>query len=118
MEIPLIIFGAFVLLFVFVILRNKRINGDIDQNGIETDAVVSRVTETVSSDSDGMVSISHTYYVTYRAMNGQTAEAQLGSGKSVDFRIGKKTWDHDLQEGTPVRIKYLPEKTYYAIRVG
>lgn len=75
MEIPLIIFGAFVLFFVFVILRNKRINGDIDQNGIETDAVVSRVTETVSSDSDGMVSISHTYYVTYRAMNGQTAEA-------------------------------------------
>lgn len=61
MEIPLIIFGAFVLLFVFVILRNKRINGDIDQNGIGTDAVVSRVTETVSSDSDGMVSISHTY---------------------------------------------------------
>lgn len=40
MEIPLIIFDAFVLLFVFVILRNKRINGDIDQNGIETDAVV------------------------------------------------------------------------------
>ena len=65
-----------------------------------------------------MVSISHTYYVTYRAMNGQTVEAQLGSGKSVDFRIGKKTWDHDLQEGTPVRIKYLPEKTNYAIRVG
>ena len=90
MEIPLIIFGAFVLLFAFVILRNKRINGDIDQNGIETDAVVSRVTETVSSDSDGMVSISHTYYVTYRAMNGQTVEAQLGSGKSVDFRIGKR----------------------------
>ena len=118
MELPLIIFGAFVLLFAFVILRNKRINGEIEQNGIETNAVVSRVTENVKSDSDGMVSISHTYYVTYRAMNGQTVEAQLGSGKSVDFRIGKKTWDYDLQEGTQVRIKYLPEQTGFAIRVG
>ena len=28
----------------------------------------------------------------------------------MDFKIGKKAWDYDLEEGTKVRIKYLPEK--------
>ena len=118
MQYPLIGLGVILLIFAAVIIRNKRINGEIDRNGIETGAVVSRVKEKVTSDSDGMVSVSHIYYVTYRTMDGQTVEAQLGSGKSVDFRIGRKTWDHDLQEGTQVRIKYLSEKPYYAIRVG
>ena len=118
MQYPLIGLGVILLIIVVVTIRNKKINGDIDQNGLEADAVVSRVKENVTSDSDGMVSVSYTYYVTYRTMNGQTTEAQLGSGKSVDFRIGRKAWDHDLQEGAKVRIKYLPERPSYAIRIG
>ena len=117
MPFPLICLGVIVLVILAVILRTRRINGNIDQNGIETSAVVSRIRENVSTDSSGSISVSRYYYVTYRTMNGQTVEAQLGSGKSVDFRIGKKTWDHDLREGTGVRIKYLPEKTNYVIRV-
>ena len=115
---PFIAIGVVLLVIVALIVRNKRINGEIDQNGIEANAVVSRVKENVSTDSDGMVSVSYLYYVTYRTMNGQTVEAQLGSGKSVDFHIGKKSWDYDLHEGTNVRIKYLPEKPSYVIRIG
>ncbi len=114
------IIAACVILLVvaFLIIRTRRINGEIHQNGIEADAVVSRVKENVSSDADGSVSYSYTYYVTYRTMNGQTAEAQLTSGKSFDFKIGKKAWDYDLHEGTRVRVKYLPERPNYAIRIG
>ena len=118
MQYALIGLGVILLVLAVVIIRNKRINGEIDRNGIEAEAVVSRVKENVSSDSDGMVSVSYLYYVTYRTLNGQTVEAQLGSGKSVDFRIGKKAWDHDLHEGTRVRVKYLPEKPSYVIRIG
>ena len=113
--------GAAVILLVIVVLmiRNKKINGEISENGIETDAVVSRVKKIVSSEvGGGGVSVSYTYYVTYRAMNGQNVEAQLASGKSFDVKIGKKAWDYDLHEGTQVRVKYLPERPNYAIRVG
>jgi hypothetical protein len=111
--------GAAVIFLVIVVLmiRNRRINGEIIQNGIEANAVVSRVKENVSSDPGGGVSVSYTYYVTYRGMNGQTVEAQLASGKSFDVKIGKKAWDYDLHEGTQVRVKYLPERPNYAIRV-
>lgn len=107
--------GAAVIFLVIVVLmiRNRRINGEIIQNGIEANAVVSRVKENVSSDPGGGVSVSYTYYVT----NGQTVEAQLASGKSFDVKIGKKAWDYDLHEGTQVRVKYLPERPNYAIRV-
>ena len=118
MQLPLIGLGVILLVIAILVIRNKRINGEIDRDGIECSAVVSRVKEQVSTDSDGMVSVSYLYYVTYRTMNGQTVEAQLGSGKSIDFHIGKKSWDHDLHEGTSVRIKYLPERTNYVIRVG
>ena len=115
----MIIGGAVILLVVaFLMLRTRRINNEISQNGIEADAVVSRVKENVSSDADGSASYSYTYYVTYRTMNGQTAEAQLASGKSFDFKIGKKAWDYDLREGVRVRVKYLPERPNYAIRIG
>ena len=115
MQYALIGLGVILLVIVALVIRNKKINGEISQNGIEANAVVTRVKENVSTDSDGMVSISHSYYVTYRAMNGQDVEALLGSGKSFEFNIGKKAWDYDLHEGSQLRIKYLPEKPNYAI---
>ena len=118
MQYVLIGIAVIVLINVFFIFRNKRIHGDIQQNGIETNAVVTRVKEDVSSDSDGSVSVSYYYYVSYRTINRQTEEALLGSGKSFDVKIGKKAWDYDLHEGSQVRIKYLPEKPNYAIRIS
>ena len=99
-----------------VIMTTKR-NNEIKQNGIETDATVSRVSVSESVDTDGCVSTTYTYYVTYRTMDGQTVEAKLGSGKSVDTNILGKSWDNDLGEGVSVRIQYLPEKPKYVIRI-
>ena len=100
-----------------VIFTAKR-NNEIKQNGIETDAVVSRINENESVDEDGFTTVSYTYYVTYRTMDGQTVEAKLGSGKSIDNNIIGKPWDSDLKEGVNIRIKYLPDKPKYVIRIS
>lgn len=109
--------GAILAVILGAVIYTAKRNGEIMQNGVETTAVVSRVKETDSTDSDGMVTTSYTFYVTYQTANGQTAEARLASGKSVDNRIFGKAWDSDLSEGVSVRIKYLPDKPNYAIRI-
>ena len=108
---------AVIVIVISVVFTAKR-NHAIKQGGIETDAVVTRVRENESTDEDGFsTALSYTYYVTYRTLSGQTVEAQLASGKSLDIRIGKKVWDQDLHEGSTVRIKYLPDKPNYVIRI-
>ena len=105
-----------IVIAVLVIMTAKR-NNEIKRDGLETDAVVTRVRENPSTDEDGHItSYTYTFYVTYRTQAGQTVEAQLASGKSFDVRIGKKVWDRDLHEGSHVRIKYLPDKPNYVIR--
>lgn len=91
-------FLAVIGFLVFIIRRNK----EIQANGIETDAVVSRVDENSSLD-DG--SVSYTYYVKYQLQDGQTVEAQLN--QSTQY----------IGEGTHVRIKYLPDKPKYVLLV-
>ena len=105
-----------VIVIAIGIIFNAKRNNEIKQNGIEADAVVSRIKENESVDEDGFVSTTYTFYVTYRSMDGQTVEAKLGSGKSFDNRIGK-AWDSDLKQGSAVRIKYIPEKPNYVIRI-
>ena len=83
-----------------IIRRNK-----ILKNGVEVDAVVSRIEEETEPSGEGGVDVRYTYYVTYRAPDGQTVEAVL------DHAPGR------TREGDPVRIKYLPEKPKYAILV-
>ena len=113
------IYGVIVIVIVIIVAAafTAKRNNAIKQSGIETDAVVTRVREDVSTDDDGSVSYSYTFFVTYRTLEGQTVEAQLASGKSFDIRIGKNVWDRDLHEGSRVRIKYLPEKPNYVIRI-
>ena len=110
-----VVIAAVIAAAVFITaMRNKAIR----ENGVEADAVVSRVKETDNVDADGSYSgTTTTYYVTYRTPDGRQAEAKLASGKAFDNRIGK-AWDADLREGSRVRIKYLPEKPNYAIRIG
>ena len=122
----------FIVIVILVILgvllvrsikhRSKR-NEAIMQNGIETDAVVSRVVESVSTDDDdedggGSETYSYSYYVTFQTQEGQTVEARLGSGKTLDVRVGGAGWDRDLHEGSHVRIMYLPERPDYAILIA
>ena len=97
-----------IVIAIGVIMTRKR-NNEIKRSGIETDAVVTRVREDVST--------AYTFYVAYQTQEGQTVEARLASGKSIDIRIGKNVWDRDLHEGSKVRIKYLPDKPDYVIRI-
>ena len=104
-----------IVIAIGVIMTRKR-NNEIKRSGIETDAVVTRVREDVSTDEDG-TTYTYTFYVAYQTQEGQTVEARLASGKSIDIRIGKNVWDRDLHEGSKVRIKYLPDKPDYVIRI-
>ena len=86
---------------VYTILRNKKIN----ENGIEVDAVISRIDTDTQTDSDGSVSENKTYYVEYQNAEGGIVTAKLGNppfGAAV---------------GTAMRVKYLPEKPKYVRRV-
>ena len=106
-----------VVILTGIVFTTKR-NNEIKQNGIEADAVISRIKENESTDEDGFTTVSYTYYVNYRTMDGQTVEAKLGSGKSIDNNLIGKPWDSDLKEGVSLRIKYLPDKPKYVIRVS
>ena len=114
-----ILFILGILLVRSIILTSKR-NKVIKQNGIETNAVVTRVVESVSTadDDDGSETYSYTYYVTFQTQEGQSVEARLSSGKTVDVRVNDVGWDRDLHEGSHVRILYLPEQPDCAVLVA
>ena len=59
---------------VYTILRNKKIN----ENGIEVDAVISRIDTDTQTDAGGSVSTNETYYVEYQNAEGQIVTAKLG----------------------------------------
>ena len=85
------------IVVIYSILRNKKIN----DNGIEADAVISRIDIDTDTDVDGGVTENITYYVDYQNAEGQIATAKLGNppfGAAV---------------GTAMRVKYLPEKPKY-----
>ena len=88
-------------IIIFTVMRNNAIN----KNGIETDAVVSRIDEDTSSDGDGSISTTYTYYVSYQTEDGTVVEAKLGKAP------------HNIRQGMQLRIKYLPEKPKYVIAV-
>ena len=87
--------------FVFNYKRSKAIN----ENGIETDAVVSRIKEIEGEDADGHREVTYEYYVKYQNEDGATVEARLGNPPRF------------LMEGTQLRVKYLPEKPKYVLAV-
>ncbi|MBR6918663.1 MAG: DUF3592 domain-containing protein [Clostridia bacterium] len=86
--------------FVITIRRNNAIR----KNGIEADAVISRIEEHESTDSDGMITTSYTYYVQFRTNEGSNVEAKLGKILQKNYRVGDQ-----------LRIMYLPEKPNYAV---
>lgn len=100
-----LLFGAVVALIIGVIVFNIIRSQKIRKNGIEADAVVSRIAEQDSVDSDGSLDVSYTYYVAYRTQDGQDVEAQLNHAPGRT-RVGEQ-----------VRIKYLPEKPEFAILI-
>ena len=100
-----ILFGAVVALIIgyviYTVIRNRKIR----KNGVETEAVVSRIEEEQTVSSEDGVDYTYTHYVTYRNPQGETVEAKLGHAPGR------------TQVGDTVKIKYLPEKPHFAVLV-
>ena len=96
------------IIFLFIVtggiwafLLSKKIK----REGIETEAVVSRIKKNVWTEETGPDTVTMEYYVSYRNQAEQTVEAVLS-------RVPKKL---QLVEGSKVRIKYLPSRQDYVV---
>lgn len=92
MDKGLIMWAVFLIVIVAGMLVSRKLKKSINENGIETDAVVSRVSEDMSQDLSDF-----TVYVKYRIENGEEVEGIISNPRA------------DLEEGQRVRIKYHPK---------
>lgn len=89
----IVLWAGLLVIFGAIYLISRRMNRQIKENGIETDAVISRIAETIGAEADDD---STYYYVKYRTQDGEEVEGLLLNPRS------------DLEEGQRVRIKYHP----------
>lgn len=106
-----IIFGAVLALFAAGGIWAFIVSRKVKKEGIETEAVVSRIElhEWTAGTMEGSPSASVTeeYYVTYTNQEGQRIEAMLSN---PDVK--------DLAAGTKIKIRYLPDRQDYPVFVG
>ena len=91
-------------IWAFVVSRK------VKKEGIETDAVVSRIELHESGNTTEAwehSNVSEEYYITYTDQDGQSVEAMLIDHGSRTFQIGDR-----------VRIKYLPDRKDYPIFIS
>lgn len=92
MDKGIIMWAAFLAVILLGMLVSRKMKKETGENGIETDAVVSRISEDMSQDlSDFIV------YVKYNTEDGNEIEGVLSNPRT------------DLKEGQQVRIKYHPK---------
>lgn len=98
-----------ILLVLFAIggIWSFVVSKKVKEEGIETEAVISRV-ETVEWHNADWPENNFTeeYYITYINQKGQTAEALLSNPGS-----------HRLKKGDKIIIKYLPDKQDYPVLI-
>ena len=99
------IFGAVAALIIGFVIYTVIRNSKIRKNGVEVDAVVSRIEEEQTVSSEDGVDYTYTHYVTYRNPQGETVEAKL------DHAPGR------TQVGDTVRKKNQPKKPHFAVLV-
>ena len=88
-----ILFWAGLLVVCAVIwLVSRRMKKQIEENGIETDGVISRITDVGGPDEADLQ-----YYARYRTEDGAEVEGLLSNPRS------------DLAVGQPVRLKHHPK---------
>ena len=92
MDKGIIMWMVFLAVIAAGMLISHRIKKGINENGIETDAVVSRIIDNGTPEE-----IDIDVYVRYRTENGEEIEGVLSNPRA------------DLEEGQPVRIKYHPK---------
>lgn len=96
---------AIIALVVIVAMFNIIKVLTIRKKGVETEGVISRITEQSTVGGDGSIDVTYTYYVIYRTQDGQEVEADLNHAPGR------------TRVGDVVRIKYLPEKPKHAVLV-
>ena len=99
-EVLIIAFVAVSFLWTFFkIIRVKML-------GVEVDAVVTRLEEHETTDSDGMPSEYYEAYVRYQTQDGRTVNTSLANSNMF------------IKVGDCVRIKYIPGQEDYPVLAG
>ena len=88
----ILLWVVFALICAVVFLVSKLIKKQTEENGIETNGVISRIEDVGASDE-----ITLHYYVRYRTEDGEDVEGVLSNPMS------------NLEVGQQVRIKYHPK---------
>ena len=97
---------AVVIIAVLIVAaRNRKRSKAINENGIEVDAVVSRIKEVETVNADGDRYVNYEYFVKFRNEAGETVEARLGNPSP------------NITEGTRLRVKFLLEKPKYVLAI-
>ena len=92
MDKGIILWVVFLAVIAVGALVSRSMKKGINEDGIEADAVVSRVSEDMSQDLSDF-----TVYVRYRTKDGEEVEGVLSNPRT------------DMKEGEQVRIKYHPK---------
>ena len=104
--IVIILLAAFAAGGIWAFVVTKKVK----KEGIETDAVVTRVElhKWVGGIGDAWSpdSVTEEYYITYTDHDGRTVEAMLSNPGDHTFKVGDR-----------MRIKYLPDREEYPVMV-
>ena len=88
----ILLWAGILVIFAVVFILSRRMKKQIEENGIETTGMISRITDVGGSDE-----ITLQYYARYRTEDGEEVEGLLSNPRS------------DLEEGQQVRLKYHPK---------
>ena len=88
----IILWAGFAVICAVIYLVSQRMKKQIEENGIETNGVISRIT-----DEGGPDEINLRYYARYRTQDGEEIEGVLSNPGP------------DLEVGQQVRLKYHPK---------
>ena len=100
-----VVIGVIAIVAIVGFVWNYKRSKQINENGIEVDAEVSRIKENEGEDAEGHRTVDYEYFVKYVDASGKTVEAKLGNPPSF------------IMVGSQVRVKYLPEKPKYVLAV-
>ena len=87
-----IAWAVFAVICTIIVIISKRMKKQIDENGIETTGVISRIEDLGDPDE-----IDLCYYARYRTEDGEEVEGVLSNPRG------------DLEVGQEVRLKYHPK---------
>ena len=88
----ILLWAGVLVVFAVVFFISRRMKKQIEETGIETTGVISRIT-----DAGGEEEIDLRYYARYRTEDGEEVEGLLSNPGP------------DLEEGQQVRLKYHPK---------